>query len=63
MTPLRLLLAFLLLFASCFAHKEPKTSREIEVQRALQVAAYHVRIMSNLIRLIVTSTINSVHLQ
>lgn len=41
MTPLRLLLAFLLFFASCFAHKEPKTSREIEVQRALQVAAYH----------------------
>jgi hypothetical protein len=25
------------------AHKEPKTEKEIEVQRALQAAAYHVR--------------------
>lgn len=24
------------------AHKEPKTAQEIEVQRALQAAAYHV---------------------
>jgi hypothetical protein len=43
MTPLRILLAFLPIFASVTAHKEPKTAQEIEVQRALQAAAYHVR--------------------
>jgi len=42
MTTLRILLAFLPLFTSAVAaHKEPKNPQEIEVQRALQAAAYH----------------------
>ncbi|KNZ75840.1 hypothetical protein J132_00853 [Termitomyces sp. J132] len=32
---------FLLLLTSASAHKEPRTPQEIEVQRALQAAAYH----------------------
>jgi hypothetical protein len=35
-----------LLSATCFtsAHKQRKTPKEIEVQRALQAAAYYVRV-------------------
>jgi hypothetical protein len=35
-----IIFAFLNLLAA--AHKEPKSAHEIEVQRALQAAAYHV---------------------
>ena len=38
-----LILAFLPLISVTTAHKEPKTPQDIEVQRALQAAAYHVR--------------------
>ncbi|KAG5645662.1 hypothetical protein DXG03_005499 [Asterophora parasitica] len=37
----RLLVVLLPLLASVVAHKEPKTTQEVEVQRALQAAAYH----------------------
>ena len=48
MPTLRILLALLPLFANAvLAHKEPKNPQEIEVQRALQAAAYHVRPHSN----------------
>jgi hypothetical protein len=42
---MRTLLAFLPLFLGVAAHTEPKTPQEIEVQRALQAAAYHVRLI------------------
>ncbi|RDB19167.1 hypothetical protein Hypma_014222 [Hypsizygus marmoreus] len=38
---MRILLVLLPLLAGVAAHKEPKTPQEIEVQRALQAAAYH----------------------
>ncbi|GLB40970.1 putative aromatic compound dioxygenase [Lyophyllum shimeji] len=42
MLPIRRVLILLIPFlASVAAHKEPKTPEEIEVQRALQAAAYH----------------------
>ena len=41
-----LLSTLLLLSAYVSAHKEPKTPQEIEAQRALQAAAYHVRVFS-----------------
>lgn len=44
MKPTSLLYTFAALFAVANGHKEPKTEKEIEVQRALQAAAYHVRI-------------------
>ena len=52
LTTTRMLLPFesvtvlLTLGLSVSAHKEPKTEKEIEVQRALQAAAYHVRLPS-----------------
>lgn len=40
---MRLPIAFALLpLLGVTAHKEPKTAQEIEVQRSLQAAAYHV---------------------
>lgn len=40
---LKSLITTSLLIAGAVAHKAPKTEQEIEVQRALQAAAYHVR--------------------
>jgi hypothetical protein len=31
------------------AHKEPKTTEELEVQRSLQAAAYHVGLSSHFV--------------
>ena len=43
-----LLICLLLHFSfSVSAHKEPKSSQEIEIQRALQAAAYHARTLSH----------------
>lgn len=39
----RLFFCLLLCFGESLAHRTPKTDHEIEVQRALQAAAYHVR--------------------
>lgn len=45
-----ILLALLPVLASVVsAHKEPKTPQEVEVQRALQAAAYHVRHVPDLL--------------
>lgn len=40
-------LLFLFWPATVAAHKDPKTPQEIEVQKALQAAAYHVRTLAN----------------
>jgi hypothetical protein len=42
----RTLFTFLPLFVGIVAHTEPKSPQEIEIQRALQAAAYHVRLIS-----------------
>ena len=40
--PFESVVVLLALALGASAHKEPKTQKEIEVQRALQAAAYHV---------------------
>lgn len=57
----RIILTLLPLLASVTAHKEPKTPQEIEVQRALQAAAYHVRLVPDLDVAIFTKTTYSAH--
>lgn len=47
-----ILLAFLPFVCSVLGHKEPKTPQEIEVQRSLQAAAYHVRIIFRILQVL-----------